>query len=227
MWRSTVTTDTLLVIDLGAVQTALVVLLDYVNFSSFKFQESADGSTGWSDITGLLTVQKDPMHGVYRHREAITLTSKRYLGIFIPSQTPVDNAAYFHIGTIAIPISVTELNINTRFGFPFSYELGDSHVIVNEYPTGKTDEAALTPLPVLFITVDLAVDVDSPNIAGAVITEIMDIIRDRTSIIYLDLNIGQSWQAYLAKREAQAIGTIDRPELLTVKFGAFRVRTVV
>ena len=225
-WRTTVTTDSRLVIDLGAVQTDITVLLDYLN-STFKFQESADGSTGWVDLTSVITPSIDPIHGVYRHKQALTLTSKRYLGIFIPSQTPLDGAAYFRIGTVAVPTSITEININTRFGYPFSYELSDGHIVVNEYPTGKADKVSISPLPALFIIMDLATDVDRPNFEGSALTELMNIVRDATAIIYIDFNLGRTWQAYLVTREGQAIGTIDRPELLTVKFGVFRLRVLV
>ena len=59
--------------DLGATQTGVTCYLDWVNFGSFKYQESADGSTGWSDIGAIRTVEKDPMHGVYRRVDEITM----------------------------------------------------------------------------------------------------------------------------------------------------------
>lgn len=225
-WRSTDTSDTRYVIDLGSDQTGLTVYLDYLNFTGFKFQESADGSTGWADVTGTLTAQKDPMHGVYRHREEAALSSKRYLGIFIPSQTPADGSGYFRIGTVCVPTGITEISAGTQFGYPFTYELSDSHVVVNEYPTGKTDEARISELQPLFITMNLDVEVEYPNIAGSRVGEVMDYLRDRTRALYLDLNIGETWQAYLVKRDAQAAGTIEAPFLNTVSFGAVRLRVV-
>jgi len=225
-WRSADTADTRYVIDLGADKTALTVYMDYVNFTGFKFQESADGSTGWTDVTGTLTVEKDPMHGVYRRREDVTLSSKRYLGVFIPSQTPPGGEAYFRIGTVCVPTGITEINAGTLFGYPFSYELSDSHVVVNEYPTGKTDEARLSELQPLYITMNLDVEVEYPNIAGSRVGEVMEYLRDRTRMMYADLNVGETWQAYLVKRDAQALGTIDGPLLNTVRFGALRLRVV-
>lgn len=208
-WRSTsIAADQRLVIDLGAAQTALDCYLDWVNFASFRYQESADGTSGWADVTSLLTVEKDPMHGVYRRRDRITITGKRYLGVLIPAQAPVDGAAYFRIGTIAFPINVVELDAATGADYPLSYSLPKTHVVTTQFPTGKDEKAKLTPLEPMVISVDFTTEVQG-NIAGDPLEELIDQLRDDTRILYLDFNLGRTWQAYLVKREGAISATVD------------------
>lgn len=224
-FRSANATDTRLVIDLGAVQTSLTCYLDWVNFGSFKYQESADGSTGWADIGVSRTVEKDPMHGVYRRKDDITLTGKRYLGIFIPTQAPVDGAAYFRIGTFAIPTNVVELNVETTVEWPFEVNLPESNIIENKFLTGKTEKIKLGALDPMTISFGLRSTVEQ-NIAGAVVSEIGDLLRDSTKIIYIDLNFGESWQAYLVKKVAVLRATINDPAVSTLDMGTILMEVV-
>lgn len=138
-WRSTTTaSDQRVVIDLGAVQTDVTCYMDWVNFTSFKYQESADGTSGWTDVMSTLTAEKDPMHGVYRRTDTIAMTGKQYLGIYIPAQTPVDSAAYFRIGTFCVPETVVELDADTTVEYPFEMALPDSHIVENRFPAGQS-----------------------------------------------------------------------------------------
>ncbi|GJM14958.1 MAG: hypothetical protein DHS20C13_02850 [Thermodesulfobacteriota bacterium] len=218
-WRSTVTTDTRLVINLGAVQTNLTCYLDDVNFSSFKYQESADGSSGWSDIGATKTVEKDPMHGIYRRTDDITLTGKQYLGILIDTQTPVDNAGYFRIGTFAIPMSVVELDAETTVEYPYDVTLPSSHIVENRFPTGKTEKIKLGRLQPMVISFALKTGVHQ-NIKGQAVQEISNLLRDPTNTIFLDFNLGESWQAYLVKKSGDLRASLSTPATGTADFGS-------
>jgi len=224
-FRSANATDTRLVIDLGAVQTNLSCYLDWVNFGTFKYQESADGSTGWADIGSTRTVEKDPMHGVYRRKDDLVLTGKRYLGILIPTQAPVDGAAYFRIGTFAVPTNIVELDIETTVEWPFEVNLPESNVIENRYPTGRTEKNKLGALDPMIISFGLRSTVQQ-NIAGTAVSEIADLLRDSTKIIYIDFNFGESWQAYLVKKVGELRATINDPAVSTLDMGTILMEVV-
>lgn len=225
-WRSTVTTDTRVVIDLGATQTSLTCYLDWVNFSTFKYQESADGSTGWADVTATLTVEKDPMHGVYRRKDDITMTGKRYLGIFIPAQTPVDGASYFRIGTFAVPTSIVELDADTTVEYPFDVALPDSYIVENRFPGGKVEKVKLGQMQPMVISFALKTGA-LQNIKGASVEEIADLMRDSTGTLWLDLNLGETWQAYLVKKSGELRASVSTPAVGTADFGTALFEVVV
>ncbi len=225
-WRTTVTTDSRLVIDLGATQTNLTCYLDWLNFTSFKYQESSAATGPWTDVGTTLTVEKDPIHGVYRRMDDIALGTNRYLGIFIPGQTPVDNASYFRVGTFAIPTSVVELDALTEVEYPLNYTLPESHIVQNSFPGGQTEKIKLGNLQPMTISFDLTSTVKQ-NLKGANITEIGDLLRDPTSTIFLDFNLGQSWQAYLVKKSGDLSGTISTPNTGTAEFGSVLMEVII
>ena len=226
-WRSTdVAADQRVVIDLGAVQTALTVYLDWVNFGSFKYQESADGSTGWSDIGAARTVGKDPMHGVYRRADDITMSSKRYLGIFIPAQTPLDGADYFRIGTFCLPSPVVELDAETTVEYPFDAALPDSYIVENRFPGGRAEKIKLGVMQPMVISFALKTGA-MQNIKGAQVEEIADMLRDGTETLWLDFNLGETWQAYLVRKSGELRATVSTPAVGTADFGTVLFEVVV
>ena len=218
-WRSTgIGSDHRVVIDLGATQTDITCFMDYVNFDSFKFQESANGTSGWADIGSLRTVAMDPMHGVYRRVDDITLTGKRYLGIYIPAQTPVDGASYFRIGTFAVPVNVVELDAATWVEYPLEYAIPDSNVVVNQFPTGRSERIKLGTMPPMVISFALKTE-SLTNIRGAQVTEIANLLRDTSNTLFLDFNLGESWQGYLVKKAGELRAGVSGPNVNTADFG--------
>lgn len=218
-WRSTsIAADQRVVIDLGATKTSLTTYLDWVNFSSFKFQESSDGSTGWADVGSTRTVESDPMHGVYRYTADITLSSKRYLGILIPAQTPVDGASYFRIGTFAVPTSILQADdTKTWFEYPLEYSVPDSNIVVNQFPTGRSERIKLGTVPPLFISFALQTE-SLTNIKGAYVKELADMLRDTTQTLWLDFNLNETWQAYLVKKTGELRASVSTPNVNTADF---------
>ncbi len=225
-WRSTtIAADQRVVIDLGAVRTALTVYLDWVNFGTFKYQESADGSTGWSDVGATRTVEKDPMHGVYRRADDITMSSKRYLGIFIPVQTPIDPesssgqaADYFRIGTFCVPSPVVELDAETTVEYPYDAALPDSYIVENRFPGGRAEKIRLGVMQPMVISFALKTGA-MQNIKGAQVEEIADMLRDGTETLWLDFNLGETWQAYLVRKSGELRATLTTPAVGTADFG--------
>ena len=225
-WRSTgVASDHRIVIDLGSAQTDVTTFMDYVNFDSFKFQESANGTSGWADIGSLRTVEMDPMHGVHRRVDDITLTGKRYLGIYIPAQTPVDGADYFRIGTFAVPVNVVELDAQTWVEYPLEYAVPDSNIITNQFPTGRSERVKLGNLPPMVISFALKTE-SLTNIRGAQVTEIAGLLRDTTNILFLDFALGESWQAYLVKKAGELRAGVSTPAVNTADFGVILLEVV-
>lgn len=227
-WRTTTTgSDQRLVIDLGATQTDITCYLDWVNFTSFKYQESADGSTGWSDIGTTRTVEKDPMHGVYRRVDNITLSSKQYLGILIPTgQSPVDGASYFRIGTFCVPTSIVELDADTTVEYPFEVTLPNSYIVENRFPGGQSEKVKLSILQPMLINVALKTTV-LQNIKGDAVAEIGGLLRDSTQTIFLDFNLGESYQAYLVKKSGELRASVDSPHTGTADFGTLIFEVIV
>lgn len=226
--RTTAAINSRFVIDLLAVQTSVEVLLDWINFTTFKYQESADGSTMWADITGNLTAEYDHVQGVYRRKDALTMTSKRYLGIFVPTQTPVDGSTYFRFGSIAVPSSIVEFSDPAiSVGYPFSEELTDEEYITNEFAGGSFEDISIGNIPPLRISFTINSQVDIPNIAGANVKQVSDIFRNKKDIVYLDFNLNNSWQSYLVKRENFISASIDTPNLGTVDFGTYNLKVVI
>lgn len=227
-WRSTsVAADQRVVIDLGAVQTDVTVYLDWVNFDEFKYQESADGSTGWSDIETTRTISKDPMHGVYRRVDDITMSSKRYLGILIPAQAPVDGASYFRIGTFCCPVNVLEAVAETTwFEYPFEVSVPDSNVLVNTFPTGRSERIRLGTLQPMVLSFALQVE-SLTNIHGDYVEDIADMMRDTTATLWLDMNLGETWQAYLVKKTGELRASVNTPNVNTADFGQILLEVII
>lgn len=225
-WRSDAVTEQNVVIDLGEDKTAVTVYMDWVNFTAVKYQESASSSGPWTDLTAELTVGKDPMHGVYRRKDELTLTTKRYLRVLIPAQSPVDGASYFRIGTLAFPSSVVELDAETTVEYPFEVALPESHIVENRFPGGKTEKIRLGQMQPMVISFALKTGA-MQNIKGAQVQEIADLMRDTTGIIYLDFNLGESWQSYLVKKSGDLRATLSTPAVGTADFGTVLFEVIV
>lgn len=226
-WRSTtIAADQRMVIDMGSAQTDVTCYLDWVNFGSFKYQESADGSSGWSDIGTTRAVEKDPMHGVYRRVDNITMSSKQYLGIFIPAQTPPDGADYFRIGTFCAPEPVVELDAETTVEYPFDAALPESYIIENRFPGGGAEKIRLGVMQPMVISFALKTGA-MQNIKGASVGEIADMLRDGAGTLWLDFNLGESWQAYLVRKTGELRATLTTPAVGTADFGTVVFEVVV
>jgi len=226
--RTTDTTEARLVLDLLATQTDIEVILDNVNFPTFKYQESADGSTGWADIGTTVTVSADPVQGVYRRHDQITMTGKRYLGILVSaSQTPTDGSSVYKFGTVAFPTNVTELNSATQFGYPFAEELEDTNIIINTFADGSDEEIKIGELIPMTISAEVSTNVSYPNIAGTIVQEFMDYVRDKSQLIYLDFNLGETFQAYLVKNRGRISSSISTPNVNTVVYGTLLFKVVI
>lgn len=217
-WRSTgIGTDHRIVIDLGATQTDITCYLDWLNFTSFKYQESANGTSGWADIGSLRTVEPDAMHGIYRRVDNITMTGKRYLGIYIPAQSTTDGESYFRIGTFAVPVNVVELDAATWVEYPLEYAVPDSNMVVNQFPTGRSERIKLSTMPPMIISFALKTE-SLTNIKGTQVKEVSDLLRDTTNTLFLDFNLGESWQAYLVKKVGELRAGVSVPAVNTADF---------
>ena len=226
-WRSTtVAAAQRVVIDLGEARTDLTAYLDWVNFAAFKYQESADGVSGWADVGGERAVEMDPMHGVCRRVDGITLTSKRYLGIYIPAQPPVDGADYFRIGTFCAPVGVVELDAATWVEYPLEYAIPDSNVVVNQYPTGRSERIKLGIMPPMMISFALRTEALT-NMRGPQVEEAAGLLRDTTATLFLDFNLGESWQAYLVKKTGELRASVSTPGVNTADFGTVLFEVVI
>ncbi len=58
------------------------------------------------------------------------------------------------------------------------------------------------------------------NIKGDGVQEISDLLRDPTETIFLDFNLGESWQAYLVKKSGDLRASLNSPATGTADFGS-------
>ena len=166
------------------------------------------------------------MHGVYRRVDNIALTSKRYLGIYIPAQSTTDGESYFRIGTLAIPVSVIELDAETWVEFPLEYAVPDSNIVVNQFPTGRSERVKLGNVPPMVISFALKTE-SLTNIRGAQVKEVGDLLRDTTNMLFLDFNLGESWQGYLVKKVGELRAGVSAPMVNTADFGTVLFEVIV
>lgn len=65
------------------------------------------------------------------------------------------------------------------------------------------------------------------NIKGASVGEIADMMRDGTGTLWLDFNLGESWQAYLVKKSGELRASVSTPAVGTADFGTVLFEVVV
>jgi len=222
-WRSTVTTASEIVVNMGAVQTNLTVLLTNVNFDDVSYEESADGSTGFVALATNVVIEKDPVWGVYSRVDDLVMTSKQYLKIKIDSQTPVDSASYFKIGSFAVLTSTTTLTADNTFGLPFTYREPAQAVLSNVFSSGAQEDILLSANPPLVISTNIVVSA-SQNIKGTDLQTIVDLIRASATNIFVDFNLGESWQAYNTKRASTLQARMVSPRTGEVSLGEVALR---
>lgn len=223
-WRSITSssTDVVLPIDLLTDQTSITIYLDDCNFKTIRLRESSN-AVDWNLIApNTRTINQDPMHGVYRHVEDVTFSSpgRRYLRIDIVSSTgTTDGSNYFRMGSLAIMNNVIELDADTTVEYPYDVTLPSSHIVENRFPTGKTEKIKLGRLQPMVISFALRAGVHQ-NIKGDGVQEISDLLRDPTETIFLDFNLGESWQAYLVKKSGDLRASLSSPATGTADFGS-------
>src|SRR5262245_20451489 len=100
-WRSTVTTDSWVVVDLGAAITVDRISLVGCNFTSVKIQQHTSDSWGAPAYdSGTLTIGRDADRRLYRISHSSASLTRRYTRIFIPTQATTDGAAYFELAGV-------------------------------------------------------------------------------------------------------------------------------
>ncbi len=118
-WRTTVTTDSYLVIDFGAPTTVLLAGLASVNYASARIQGNGADAWGAPAHNDLLTIARCPWNWRYQHTHLLAGFTYRYMRFFIPNQTPVDGAAYFSTGGLFIAGTLATPPAPWRWGSRF------------------------------------------------------------------------------------------------------------
>lgn len=229
-WRSTATTEQDIVIDLGATQTSLTVYLDWVNFDTVQYAESSSSGGPWTTLqlsgSDNRTVEEDPVHGVYRRIDDLTLTTKRYLRIRIPAGSETGSDTYYRIGTFVICTSITELDTETWVEYPFEVSLPDSHVINTEFPGGKVETLQIGQLQPMVLSLRIQTE-SQTNIKGTKVSELSGFLRDPAQILLLDMNLGQSWQAWLCRAVGGMSVSLDSPNVNTADFSTVTFGVII
>jgi hypothetical protein len=124
-WKTTVATDSWVILDLGSTQSVTGVGLINTNYTSFKIQGSASTSfASPATDSGTVTAKKDTMRGRYYSYVSPQTFSPvfnyRYLRLFIPTQSTTDGSSVFRTGGIVIKTGTTEINDNPDWSLSIS-----------------------------------------------------------------------------------------------------------
>lgn len=105
-WKTTVATDSNIVIDLGSAMALKAVGIIDVNYTSCTIEGNATDSWGAPSFTsGTITIAKEKLTGLYRlHFAALTGFNYRFLRLVIPIQSTTDGEAVFRTGVLAVSV---------------------------------------------------------------------------------------------------------------------------
>lgn len=108
-WKTTVATDSEVVLDFGAPLNVKGVGVINPNYASCKIQFNSTSSfTSPAVDSGTLTVRKDEERKRYYLFHA-PVANYRYMRLFIPAQTPVDGDSVFSTGALVVLTGTPEL----------------------------------------------------------------------------------------------------------------------
>jgi hypothetical protein len=99
-WRTGATGAQSAVIDFGSAKTIDTLVLARTNFASANIQGNASNSWGSPSFDQAITIDQNPLTRRYQYGAVLIGFNYRYLRILIPSQTPVDGAAYYLLGGV-------------------------------------------------------------------------------------------------------------------------------
>jgi hypothetical protein len=99
-WRTTVATDSNVVINFGAAKQIDGVLLVRCNFASVRIQGNTADSWGAPAFNQLYTVAQSQFNWRYQLGVRLTGFNYQYMRIFIPTQTPTDASSAFLLGGV-------------------------------------------------------------------------------------------------------------------------------
>lgn len=109
-WKTTSTSDSYVIIDLGAAKALKAVGVIDVNYSSCKIQGHTSNNFTTPDFdSGLVTIAQEKLTHLYRlHFIALTGFNYRYLRLFIPTQATTDGTSVFRTGVLATSVDSAE-----------------------------------------------------------------------------------------------------------------------
>jgi len=152
-WKTTVATDSYVVIDLGAAKALKAVGVIDVNYASCKIQGNDTDSWGSPAFdSDTLTISQEKLTGLYRlHFPEIAGFNYRYLRLFIPTQTPTDGEAVFRTGVLAISVDSEEF----IYGIDPGLRMIRNQALTIAEMHGGGQEKALNGAPYASISFDL------------------------------------------------------------------------
>lgn len=99
-WRSTVATDSNVVINFGSTRLVQGIVLVRCNFASVRIQGNTSDSWGAPPFDQLFTVTQSPFNFRYQLGTKLTGFNYAFMRILIPTQTPTDGSSAFLLGGI-------------------------------------------------------------------------------------------------------------------------------
>lgn len=152
-WKTTVTTDSYVVIDLGSAMAIKAAGVIDVNYTSCVIEGNASDSWGApSFASGTITIAKEKLTGLYRlHFAALTGFNYRYLRLFVPSQSTTDGEAEFRTGVLAVSVDSAAFT----YGAIQSLNMQRDQAISVQDMHGGGQEKALNGVPYGSIAFDI------------------------------------------------------------------------
>lgn len=145
-WRTnSVVTNTTIVFNYGSAKSIVGIVLVDVNFAACYIQANATDSWGSPSyrlpaVSGNLTVTKDSLYTQRYNIFIPTVFNLQYSRLYIPTQTPVDGAAYFRIGTVVHLNTILELSQNPNYD---DEEFAEKKIETNEFRSGGFEDIIL------------------------------------------------------------------------------------
>jgi len=110
VWKSATLIEHIIKYDFGGSVTYNGMFLNRINFAEFYVEKSTNDSD-WVEVEHVTNQAKDEIADEnYSHRLIDITGTYRYLRVRIPTQTPIFNPTYFHIGNMLVGTVVTIWN---------------------------------------------------------------------------------------------------------------------
>jgi hypothetical protein len=194
-WRSVVTTNVNIVCTFSGTKNIIGIFLNDVNFTAVTI-----GGTAF-------TVTKNPWTQRY-NLYAVKSVTGTSVTLTIASQTPVDGAAYFRIGSIVFLDTVLTLAKNPSF--PYEYGVEDN-IKTNKLPSGNETDILQGGLlwkgSFGFNGMLLANVSDASTLSG--------LLRNQYIVFYE--NNGDTSMAYLCRRRSTIDVSWSKPKTVDIK----------
>ena len=168
--------------------------IDNTNFPQLRIElVTLDNPMAEADYSITIDIPRDPR--LRRRKTLVTFenASATYVRLVVPSQHTDNGAGYYTIGTVAIPLALTEMTENIEY--PLEWNVRLPHM-ENEFMTGAKERIRLTDSPQLRVVLSVIRSNDERAVA-----EVYEMFGDPTRTILFDARLSAPWESYLCRAQ--------------------------